>query len=575
MKYAVQVTALVIMCASIGAVNAQYDAYIWQAYRPDAISADAAAIVLEIRSRVEEILAAGNHLRPARQYFADITTDGWWIYFEPGRIISTMAAAFPYLTPQQQARVREYVRDEIADTRFAPWSSADVMPVEGAPQRQHYTMSKPWMWERYWGMAGQAQPRPLRMAVLYGLWRYACASGDWDIIADNWGAIKDVYSGNASGGDMYGSMSGHIAMARMAARRGDNGMTSQALTNAQNALNAGRSFAVVDAAMATYLPSRYYEERHSWGVYHGFMFCNMAPEIGRFIRDGTANLANAVRLRHEEGKSKFPHWWLYRCPVFCRWTGDEGVGLPSEIIGMMFPVERWMSSSDYNALRGYMIHTAQQGIGDCYVMEAAVMTVDAHGREKWQDVRAPRFLGPAIVVAGRDSAVQFVPLVDNPGGANVSITYPSKPLWLAESGDGLSGTAPSDDATGTIRAVMHAGGVAVDTLNATVVVTDPMEPPQSATRTSGVRTVEGTNSINLRIMSARSGRTVFIVQSQSGGPASITLSDLRGALVWKRECVLTAGKKTALSMPGISSGSYIVGISHCGFAFKRALTCVR
>ena len=72
------------------------------------------------------------------------------------------------------------------------------------------------------------------------------------------------------------------------------------------------------------------------------------------------------------------------CVMDCN-GGGEGVGVTPELIGMIYPVERWVKGTEAAEL-AYM-RSAPLGIGDCYWLEALVQTIEAFGDVKWEEVK--------------------------------------------------------------------------------------------------------------------------------------------------------------------------------------------
>jgi hypothetical protein len=128
-----------------------------------------------------------------------------------------------------------------------------------------------------------------------------------------------------------------------------------------------------------------YASRRVNGVYQGWMFLNLSPEIGRYLND---NVRTDTLARNNSGKSKYPFWWLRLAPYFTRWTGDEGIGLPTEMLGMVIPVERWVAQTSAATLRDYM-RSGPTAVGDAYWLEALVQALEATGTTSWVDVRTP------------------------------------------------------------------------------------------------------------------------------------------------------------------------------------------
>src|SRR5262245_60533373 len=78
-----------------------WDRYIWQTPRTVKIAPSATNMVGELRGEVQKILEAGP-LAPVRTVYADLVQDEYFLYWQPGRIVTTLARAYPYLTPAQQ-----------------------------------------------------------------------------------------------------------------------------------------------------------------------------------------------------------------------------------------------------------------------------------------------------------------------------------------------------------------------------------------------------------------------------------------------------------------------------------------
>lgn len=95
-------------------------------------------------------------------------------------------------------------------------------------------------------------------------------------------------------------------------------------------------------------------------------------------------------MRHTQAMRMFPFWWLRQSPYFTRWTGDEGIGIPSEVFGMFVPVERWVMDSDAKTLAAYML-SAPLGLADSYWLEALVLAIEAKAYDLWVNVRDTPF----------------------------------------------------------------------------------------------------------------------------------------------------------------------------------------
>jgi len=337
-------------------------------------------LVQELREEVQAILDAG-HLAPLNCRYGDLMpspVESHFVYQEPGRIITTLACAYPHLESTQQQAVRRYVASELKDQRFAPWGE-QPMPRDVGARRELHPMDRVWGAEVKFG-----QNRP-SLHTFYGLWLYAFRSDDWALVQSNWPQIRAAYAQRAGQGNLYGTMGAHVGVARLAERFQDAQTRTAALDQLRMQLQAGTNFASVENLCRSNYFREYYTPRNDTGraLHHGAMFLNISPEIGRYLND---HVRAAALRRQIEGKQRFPLWWLVQAPYFCRWTGDESVGLSPEAIGMIAPLERWLVQADAATLRSYT-RSVPTGKGDCYWLEMLVQAIEAHGSLQWTDVR--------------------------------------------------------------------------------------------------------------------------------------------------------------------------------------------
>lgn len=362
--------------------------YAWEFPRITNVSG-ASDLIQDLQAEVQKILNAG-HLAPIYLSYADQASMGFRTYQEPGRIITTLAWAYPYLTPAQQTAVKAYVASELADARFTPWASANLPSMVGTPRELH--LKTQWWYDSY--SNGSFGYRP-RVQTLYGLWLYGYRTGDWTLVQNNWASIKSFYTSRTGEANLYGTMGAHIAMVRMADKFNDTAMRTTALNNLQTQLDAGVNFTTVEnnairaptwSSPYSSIPDMYAPRTMDTG-YHGWIFLNVTPEIGRYLASENAALTSAVLARHTVGTTALPYWWVERANYFTHeWGGDEGSGLIPDVVGMFAPIERWVVQANAPTLRMQM-KSAPTGIGDCYWLEALVQAIEAHGTLSWADVR--------------------------------------------------------------------------------------------------------------------------------------------------------------------------------------------
>ncbi len=392
------VTALLIVSQPIHSQTNLASLYAWTFPAPDTIRG-AQDLVTLLRREIDQVLDAG-HLAPIRLAFGDLLYDHYFLYQEPGRILTTLGWAWPYLTADQQARVLTYAEAELENPAFAPWAADFTMPRDVGARREWYPSSN------YWGVDATFGDFRPRLHTLYGFWLFCYRSGRTDWMQKYYSAVRAFYQSQHQRAKLYGDMCGHIAMARLAEVNGDMAQRDFALQrlqaelldglSVQNKHNFARDGLYGWDGPYDRLPTNdMYSSRKDGWIYRGFIFLNMGPEIARFLRDSCYNQVYAM---HEEGKRILPLWWLMQATYYPRWTGDESVGVPSEAFGMYHPVETWVLQTPASQLRRYM-RSSPTGRGDCYWIEALVQTIEAHSANtRWIDVRTTPF--PKVFVEG-------------------------------------------------------------------------------------------------------------------------------------------------------------------------------
>ena len=150
------------------AAEGGWDRYLWETCRCSAVPASASNLVTELRAEVDKVLASGP-LAPMRTVYADLEEDPYFMYWQGGRIVTTLAMAWPHLTESQRIQIRSYIRAELEDEQRAPWAPKGFIPPDRGSRRELHTFHEPRGWDRYWSMWGKRKPT---MGSFYGLWLY-------------------------------------------------------------------------------------------------------------------------------------------------------------------------------------------------------------------------------------------------------------------------------------------------------------------------------------------------------------------------------------------------------------------
>jgi len=345
--------------------------------------------------QVDDILAAGN-LTPWRVNHADELADAYFVYLEPGRIVTTLAWAYPHLPADRQAAVRRYVHAQFESETFAPWNPGRLEADVSATRREFHPIQRVGNWTTNW------QASRTTIQTLYGAWLWAYRAADFESVKPYWQKIRACYAAKQSQADIYSTMNAHIAMIRLANAFADAATERAAWMNLSNNLQMGLSFQgdptintdesrmspVERHTVRMYLKNNnggLYWHKQDGSIYRGMMFYCISAEIGRYLAE---NVRAETLKRHAAGTSRFPFWWMLDAPYFQRdYTGDEGVGLvQAEMMGTIFPVERWVVDASPITLTRYLA-SAPSCRGDCVWIESLVQTIEAHGKTRWVDVR--------------------------------------------------------------------------------------------------------------------------------------------------------------------------------------------
>ena len=290
------------------------DRYAWEFPAATNIpAAPVASLKAELVTQIEDIVEAGS-LTPWRVNHADEHTDAYFVYLEPGRIITTLAWAYPHLDANRQATVKRYVRAQFQSEVFAPWNPGRLNAAVAGTRREFHPINRVGNWTPNW----QAT-RPT-IQSLYGLWLWAYRAGDFDDVRPHWDKIKACYNAKLSQGGIYSTMNAHVAMIRLAEAFKDMEMKQAAWQNLSNNLQMGLAFKGdpginTDESRMSQVEKntvRLYAKNNNGGlywpkqngsIYRGMMFLSISPEIGRYLFE---NVREEMLKRHAYGKARFP-----------------------------------------------------------------------------------------------------------------------------------------------------------------------------------------------------------------------------------------------------------------------------
>jgi hypothetical protein len=390
MKKSITTLAFLLLASGLLAQVIDVDRYLWEYPLQRNLSLNE-ELTDQLSSEMQKIINAGDLLfSPLACRYSDQIYDHYSIYQEPGRLLQTVALAYPYLTETQQNILRGMVGQLLADNTHTPWGPSPLSQNAGR-QRELYNF------DENWGLGSNfGQYRPTIQNV-YSLWLYIYRTGDTATIQPYYNTIKNFYNTKVGlrvdPGNLYGTMSSHIGMARLAWIFDDEPQITLASGNLENYLTLGLEMNYVDSMAfygyqgwnAPYGPE--YDSRKDNWVYRGYIFLNLSPETGRFLKD---HLFEEASQRHNQGINRFPFWWLRQAAYFTRWTGDEGIGLPTEMMGMVVPMERWLIGQNAQKMSSYLL-SSPIGVADSYWIEALIYAIESDAVDLWVDVRETPF----------------------------------------------------------------------------------------------------------------------------------------------------------------------------------------
>ncbi len=391
---------------------------------------------LKLQQEVQKIIDRGNLLfRPQTCRYHDQYNESYFVYQEPGRILRTLAMAYPYLTTNQQNVIKLMIPGLYSNPFHAPWADSPLSADEGNP-REFYQA------DVIWGLDSPFGSYRPSIHGIYNTWLWLYRTGDTSSVQPYYEDIRNFYEAktgySVDPGNLYGTMCAHIGMARLARIFNDTATVTSARANLDMQLQRGLDIHYVDSMAfygtqgwnAPYGPE--YHPRKDELIYRGFIFLGLSPEIGRYLRD---TLYTPVLQRHLSGLQSFPNWWLLNSQYFTRWAGDESIGIPSEMFGMVSPVERWVRQQEPQVMYD-MMHSSPAGIADCYWLEALVDAMESASETQWIDVRTHAYQtniihsigeirqGPVSPAPGSDSCYGALDYLSIAGNGKTFIVQP-------------------------------------------------------------------------------------------------------------------------------------------------------
>ncbi len=285
-----------------------------------------AALVNRLRSEVQAMLqlANGQHLLPfyfergfSKQFVWPYNSEncgsapcvaeigytsggvsGNTVWHDPGELLYTLAAAYPYLDSGLQAQVRTYLAAEM--NRYPPLQN---LPY-GDPNRDWLRQGV--ARERYEvpfrGQLNNWPPVAANASAIYAMWLWSKNTNDWAYACANWNAAKSLFNARRNSVRYYADIAGLIGYARLAQglrARNCPGVTSAdydaGYQAALAALQAGAGAANFNA-YRTRADNDYLDPRDIASGWSAPVFFGLTPEVGRYLREQTGGAAAGYLL---------------------------------------------------------------------------------------------------------------------------------------------------------------------------------------------------------------------------------------------------------------------------------------
>jgi outer membrane protein assembly factor BamB len=283
-----------------------------------------ADVVQQLRAEVQAITSSGAHLMPLylERGFSEPSvwpyntsnppgppeisfgSNGNAFWHDPGELLYTLAAAYPYLDAAQQAEARVYMSAEMGrypPLQDLPWSG---MPwLKQGTARERYSVP-------FRSSLNNWPPPAANLSAVYALWLWSKNTGDWSYAQSHWSQATSLFNARRGSMSYYADIAGAIGYARLAQHFGDTVAYQAGVQAAVAGMQAGLDFAAYrDRASNAYLDPR--QENSGWSAP---VFYGLSPEVGLYLREQTAGQAQSYLLSLENGDG-LRWWYLTRAGV--------------------------------------------------------------------------------------------------------------------------------------------------------------------------------------------------------------------------------------------------------------------
>jgi hypothetical protein len=342
-----------------------------------------ADLVERLRSEVRALVSSGDHLLPfylERGFSnpqlwpyntpnppgppqAGYGSEGNIYWHDPGELLYTLAAAYPYLDATLQISVTTYVEQAIArHPPLAPLPYGGLTWLRQGTPRELYAVP-------FRAELNSWPPPGVNLSVLYGLWLWSKNTGDWRYARTHWAEAKQLFEQASPAIRYYADIAGVIGFARLAAEiDGTESATyQQALTAAIRAMNEGLALELFRTrAVAEYPDPR--EQTTGWYLP---VFFGMTPEVGLYLREQVEGAAELVWER--ESGNGLRWWYMTRAGAHAE-IGETSYTAPNAAWSY-FLAHAYLLGDSQQILRSYLDRPWAKG--DLFSLQKLVATISA------------------------------------------------------------------------------------------------------------------------------------------------------------------------------------------------------
>lgn len=337
-------------------------------------------LVGRINRQIREIVTRDS-LAPLRLAFGDQPWEAYYLYYERGRVVKTLAMAYPYVTDELQGMIRDYMEKLMKNPSEQPWNKGIKERTEGVSRHLHGEIVDK-------GSYLKIKECPLAY-VLYGFWMYADRVGGDEWAREYFDSLMKAYQRINIEPKTYSQVGAYIAMARLAGMAGEAEAQKRIENQFYQKYEDLADLEKMEKTMEGETRWKKFYEKRNEKYFPGqpWMFLDAPPEVWRYLLQ---EQFRDVTRRIVELMNRYPTGWLYQAPLFTRWTGDESIGVPSEMMGIVIPFLRH-TSVNVEKLPETMkkvMRSSATGYGDLYYIESLILVLEAHGDLQWVDTRA-------------------------------------------------------------------------------------------------------------------------------------------------------------------------------------------